>query len=82
MEKRHFLYCGMFIGSSCVYSSFPPTHSLCIKLAHWWGKKETDLVWSNHKGISYKTAERFSLIFVNFRLESLAEEALSTISVI
>lgn len=41
-------------------------------------KEETDHVGSNHKGISYKTAERFRLIFVNFRWESLAEESLFT----
>lgn len=62
---------------------FLSSHPLTVyKTGSLVGKKETDLVWSNHKGISYKTAERFSLIFVNFRLESLAEEALFTISVI
>lgn len=34
-KKNHFLYCGR----SYAYPLFPPTHSLCIKLVHWWERK-------------------------------------------
>lgn len=58
---------------------FLSSHPLIVyKTGSLVAKEETDLVGSNHKGISYKTAERFRLIFVNFRWESLAEEALFT----